>query len=65
MLINNTSYSNIKTINSNHIDLRYAAEVVESKTLDAEKEGWKRFGVCTPIYNKDTNEFMFVQLMTK
>ena len=62
---NNANYDEVKVITSNNVDLLYAAEVLESRIIQAEEEGYKRFGAMTPIYNMKTREFIFIQVMTK
>ena len=54
----------IKIIDSANIERCYVKNYINNKVRhEKEEAGWKEFGPITPVYNEETDETIFVQIL--
>ena len=59
------AYKEVKIISSENTDMMYAPDIIKFRAKEAEKEGWKKFGPITTIYDEEADCYLTLQVMTK
>ena len=58
-------YREIKVIDSSNLEMNYARNVMNHRILEEEKNGWKKFGRLTSIYDEKSDTYLLIQVLTK